>query len=551
MSTLGIFNTTNFQPDAVAMQSFAGAMFKKFPGGQMPLLGFSSQAKTGRLDTHLHTWKIDTQEFPHTETLVEIPAATRGQATVFEVADATQFTQGAVVQVNGTDEQIRVQTVIDETHFLGKRGFGTVPPQVIPAGTELWRISSAFEESSLRPQARTVRSDRPLTNTTQIFRDAWALSGSAAASKLNNYGENPLQKNRKDAALQHAMDLEMSLIWGQRYETVENGQPLRKMDGILSLMRKHAPDNYHQAPAVMTMDMLEEMLDPVFDFNTDAANMNDRLLFCGKVGRRAVNKLGNYSGEKNLVPGQTAFGHRFTEFITTRGNYKVVEHPMFNINAAWSRMILVLDLSTLRTLYMDGRKTAHRSFNNNVNSGADKESVDSGIDAEGGSFLSEMTLELGLPEANAVITNVCDVAATPAPTLPTTYTASLAISHPCEEGAVDGGTQVTISVTTGKASQAFTIVTPNGTQVLTSSGAATELAPETLSFTYTLPAYVKNQTQGLDPFNNSNVYSFFVLNGAGLANVYLNTNTVSACVRDPDDVPQSLSAGSECADVTP
>lgn len=544
MSTLGIFNSTNFEPEAVALQSFQGAVFKRFPGGSMPLLGFTAMTKTGTLDVPTHTWAIEQQEFPHTATTASVAAVAKGTASRIPVADALQFTQGVVIQVNGTQEQIRVQSVIDEFTILGLRGFGTVPPQVIPSGTELWRISTAFEESSLRPQARVSGNNQKLSNVTQIFRDAWAVSGTAAAMKLSKFGENPLTKNRREAAVAHATDMEMNLLFGQRVETVMNGQPLRKMDGILSLMRQYAPENYHLSPSVITMSMLEDMLDPVFDYNTDSTNMNDRVLFGGKIAMKAINKLGNYSGTKNLVPGQTKFGHRFTEFITTRGNYKVMEHPLFNLNPDWSRMVLVLDLSTLKLLNMEGRKTTHSSFNSKVNS-QESASVDAGIDAEGGSFLTELTLEMSLPSANAVITGICDVACEPCPTLPTTYNAAFSISHPCAAGPVAGGTVVTLSITGDKPSQAYNIITPNGVQTLTANGAGSG------SITFTLPAYQENLIQGSEPWGNINVIPFYIANSATLNNVSLSQISVSACIKDPCQEPNALPQGAECVVINP
>ncbi len=108
MSTLGIFNSTNFNPEDVMLQSFQGAVFKRFPGGSMPLLGFTALTKTGTLNVPTHTWKIEQQEFPHTATTASVAAAAKGTASRIPVADATQFTNGVVIQVNGTHEHIRV-----------------------------------------------------------------------------------------------------------------------------------------------------------------------------------------------------------------------------------------------------------------------------------------------------------------------------------------------------------------------------------------------------------------------------------------------------------
>lgn len=543
MSTLGIFGSTNFQPEELQLQSFAGTIFRKFPGGQAPLLGFTSMTKKGSLAVPLHTWQIDQQEFPHTATTAQNAACPAGTAQTFLVQDATQFTEGVVLDVTTTNERLRVVSVVGPFEMVCIRGYGRIPPQVIPAGTELWRIGTSFEESSLRPLARTSSTRRDLTNVTQIFRDAWAISGTAAAMKLSKFGENQLQKNKRDAATQHAVDMEMSMIFGQRYEGVQKGQAVRTMDGIISLMRQYAPESVHNAPSVVTYRMLEDMLDPIFDFNTDATNMNDRVLFCGKVGRKIINDLGRYYGVIQTNMGQTAFGHRFTEFTTTRGHYKVMEHPMFNTRPDWSRMILALDLSTLSTLNLEGRDTYHRSFNKGVNAGEDKGDVDAGIDAEGGSFLTEHTIELGLPEANAVIFGLADAACEPCPTLPTTYQATFTVSRPCVDGAVAGGTVITLNIVGTKAGQVYNIITPTGIAVIAADGSGNGSA------NYTLPGYVDNPMQGVDVWGDVNVHSFGVVASGTTTNISFRAVSATACVSNPCNDPNVINSGDGCLPV--
>lgn len=528
MSTQGIFNSSNFSPEQTSLQSFQGAMFRKFPGGMFPLTGFTSQIKQGSLMVPLHTWETKTQEFPHSAVTAQVASAVRGAVTAIAVQNALIFSEGGLVQAS-TGEQMRVQSITGQFEILVARGFGVVPPQVIPAGTELWQMGTAFEEASLRPQAKSSGNGRKMTNVPQIFRDSWAVSGTAAAAELAKYQESPLATNLAEATFQHAIGQEMALIFGQRYETTYKRQPLRTMDGIISLVKAYAPDNVHVAPKYVTLDMLEDMLDPVFEHNTDIANPNDRLLFVGRAGRKLINKLGKYSGQNNIKSGETKFGHQFTEFITTRGNYKMMEHPLLNLNPEWSRMILCLDLSSLRLLNMNGRKTTHTVFNPQINRGSDTQSVDAGIDATGGSFLTEQTLEVSVPEAHAIIYGICEAAVTPQTALPTTYCAQLEISAPCVAGPVAGGTVVTLTVSGTKLNHAFTLVTPTGLVTMTTDGNGTATT------TYTLPAYQQVTTPGAEVWGNVNPVYFSITTTA--TDTQLSSGIAVACVKAPcDDV---------------
>jgi len=80
-----------------------------------------------------------------------------------------------------------------------------------------------------------------VTNLTQIFRDTWALSGTAAATKVIS-SENPVAKNQTDGGYYHAMAMEKAFLFGQRYMGTRNGQPFHLMDGLVQMIGN--PDFY-------------------------------------------------------------------------------------------------------------------------------------------------------------------------------------------------------------------------------------------------------------------------------------------------------------------
>jgi hypothetical protein len=68
-------------------------------------------------------------------------------------------------------------------------------------------------------------------------------------------------------------------------------------------------------------------------------------------------------------------------------------------------MAVAVDLSTFHLAYLGDRKTSNKEFN------MTGQAVDNGIDAVGGSLLTEMTVEVRNPPANAVITGFTAAAA--------------------------------------------------------------------------------------------------------------------------------------------
>jgi hypothetical protein len=153
---------------------------------------------------------------------------------------------------------------------------------------------------------------------------------------------------------------------------------------------------------------LEGFLDPVFNQATDPKVANERVLFVGGTAHRVINNIGRLNGTYYIADGQTSWGLQFGTFKTTRGTFRVIEHPLFNTNTSWSKMAVAVDLNTFRIAYLGDRKTQNREFNADM---TDVDPVDNGIDAVGGTLTTEATSVIKNPPANAIITNLTAAAA--------------------------------------------------------------------------------------------------------------------------------------------
>ena len=104
--------------------------------------------------------------------------------------------------------------------------------------------------------------------------------------------------------------------------------------------------------------------------------------------------------------GETSFGLQFATFKTSRGTFRMIEHPLFNSNDVWAKMAVAVDLSSIGVAYLNGRQTQNKEFN------ADgKTAQDFGIDAVGGTLTTECTMLVKNPPANAIITGLTAAAA--------------------------------------------------------------------------------------------------------------------------------------------
>lgn len=401
-----IFNGTTMSDSLDARQkkpSFAPQLTRLQPGGVAPLFLLLSKIGSGTALQVKHGFWTETLPFVSLKITADVTAA----ATSIAVTDSSQTIPGQIYQYPKTGENILVTAVADGTHVTVRRAFGNVAAGVMTAAdnVSLYHVGNAYEEASGRPQSQRLQQSY-IDNYTQIFRTGWSISGTAMSEEFyQEAGGNPMGKDKTDAALLHMMDVERNLIFGQKYMNVLNGRPIHTMDGIIALLNQYAPSHVTAAAATTNYDQLETALEPCFD-TVIAGTTNERIGFTGSAGLKVVNGIGRLSGEYQLLDNQTIFGMQFKSFRTTRGIFHLMEHPIFNSNPVWSSMLLAMDLTQLRVMYLAGRKSQHKYW------GANGElATDNSIDAVGGVITSELTLESRNPGACALITGLTKAAA--------------------------------------------------------------------------------------------------------------------------------------------
>lgn len=400
--SVGIFTTNNFTTDMVK-KSFAGMITRLMPQGSAPLFGLTAMLESETAVAIEHGFFTKTMLFP------SLTIGAGGQVaadTTFTVTSTTNVLPGMIMRVDSTGENIIINSVVSGTQVTVTRAVGTVAAADIAAAVVLYQVGNAYEESSLRPNALIINPVR-VTNLTQIFRNTWAVSDTVRAT-LMIAGETNVAESKQDCAAFHAADIEKALFFGQKYQGTRNGQPFRTMDGLINIVgnlanypSSYSAANVFTAGATTNYTQLEGFLDPVFNQATDPKVANERVLFVGGTAKRVLNNIGRLNGTYMMVDGATSWGLQFSTFKTARGTFRVIEHPLFNSNASWSKMAVGVDLSTFRTAYLGDRKTQHKEFNN-----GDATAQDNGIDAVGGTLTTEMTCVVKNPPANTIVYNL-------------------------------------------------------------------------------------------------------------------------------------------------
>ena len=402
--TTGIFNTGNFTTD-LAEPSFAAMITRLMPNGSAPLFALTSMLQSETAVQVEHGFFTKTMIFP--EAKINAGAGYLAGDTTFTVDSTANLLPNMIMRIERTGENVVINSVNSATSISVNRSVGSVAAAAINDDDDIYQVGNAYEESSQRPNANNLIPVR-VTNLTQIFRNTWAISGSAKATNVIA-GESTDAENRQDCAAFHAQDIEKALFFGQKSQGTRNGQPFRTMDGLINITEDTSfyPPIYagvvnsFTAGATTNWTQLEGFLDPVFNQATDPKGAPERVLFCGGAAKKVLNNIGRLNGTYQLMDGQTNFGLQFSTLTISRGKFRIIEHPLFNSNPTWAKMAVGVDLPTFRVAYLNGRKTQNMEFNTSGNQAADN-----GIDAVGGTLTTEMTSVVKNAPANVVIRNL-------------------------------------------------------------------------------------------------------------------------------------------------
>jgi hypothetical protein len=400
--TTGIFNSGMITQD-LARKSFAGMLTRLFPNGNSPLFGLTSMLTSETALQAEHGFFTKTMLFPQ---LTIGAAAQTAVDTIFTVTSSVNIVPGMVMRVDSTGENVLINGIVSPTQVSVQRGIGSTAAAVIAGGTNLYQVGSAFEEASLRPNALAINPVR-VTNLTQIFRNTWAISDSARATQVIA-GDTNVAENRQDCAAFHAVDIEKAIFFGQKFSGTRNGQPFRTMDGIYSIVSNLAyyPPSYSSvnvtvAGGTTNYTQFETAFDPCFNQATDPKVANERVMFVGGTAKKVINNIGRLNGTYYMVSGMTDWGLQFDTIKIARGTFRVIEHPLFNTNASWSKLAIAVDLSSFSLAYLGDRKTQNKEFNLDA-----ADVADNGIDAVGGTLTTELTTVIKNPPAYGIMTNL-------------------------------------------------------------------------------------------------------------------------------------------------
>lgn len=357
---------------------FASGILQIYPNGSAPMFALTAGMESKPATDVVVTWFEENHISGRTDVNGLV---TDGDGTGFILDDASSYVPGVIVLVEETGEYLFINNVVGNTVTV-QRGFADSSPVTIDNTMHFQRIGTATEEASERPVA-VANLGYPRFNYTQIFRNAWDISGTAKAVEWHTGSQ--IAKSRADAGLFHAEDIERSIIWGRKSIGVMNNKPFRTMDGI----NTQITSNVVASVGGVSWADFKVWMRTVFAKNIKG-KPNERIGYTSNLGIAILNDLVEMNSQLNIETGQGEFGIRVTRFISPFGTISFLTHPLMNESEAWQGDMYIYHPGAIRTRYL--RRTKVKDYNE-----------DQGKDSDFGVYTTELCAEYHAEETGMKI----------------------------------------------------------------------------------------------------------------------------------------------------
>ncbi len=324
-------------------QDLSARVLMTGPGGMAPLLALSAGMPSESAPQTSFSW-IEDEHISGNQVVV-----TGGNtvATSITMDDAGLWQVGTILLEEVTGEYMLVTGIAGAVVTI-VRGHGGTTAATITAGDTIQSVGSAFAEGSDRP-APVSQKGEERTNYVQIFKNGWAITGTAASVKYLTGDQTA--NNRELCFNYHAEDIERAMLWGRKGIRLINGMQMRTTNGILAQIEQYGgivqTANSNTVPGQLSLVDLQNFMRRIFDVQAKGMP-NERLAFCGSLLLELIQRMVNMDTQYQIESKETEYGIMVSTINGFNGRLKLVTHPMMVENTIWQRELYVLHPGMLK-----------------------------------------------------------------------------------------------------------------------------------------------------------------------------------------------------------
>ena len=280
--------------------------------------------------------------------------------------------------------------------------------------------AGAAPEGAERPNA-IAQDPVKYHNYTQIMRTPLSITNTNKATRLRT--GIGYQEKKRDCLDYHSTEIEKNILYGVRSITTsaENGQPLRTMDGVTTILTRENDANSHgnveafgHAAPYATSAWLSTSVTGLSSNPNGMVWLNKKLEiimrygrpnkvgFCGSGALLGIQQLAQAGGHINITPTTTEFGIQVLRWITPFGVVDLRTHPLLTQNPQWRNDLIILEPDSVmwRPLVGNG-ENRDTHYIDDPGKGANR-----GVDATQEEYLTEASIELHHPLKHGYLSRV-------------------------------------------------------------------------------------------------------------------------------------------------
>lgn len=373
---------------------FQSAVLQYFPTGQAAFTAISSGIPDeGAGDTTFH-WNEDAHISGRQE------CVSGGLTNTIVVEDGSFYIPNQLLLVEQTGEILFVQGAAGNTLTV-LRGLSGTTPTSISNQNSVQLIGSAHEESSEKPVA-VAQQGAPRSNVTHIFRNAWAVSGTAKAVRVQT--GDLVARNRQQCMMYHSEDMERAFLFSRKHVGTLNNKQFRLTDGIIAQIEKYggivtsAASDSGQGPVSGSLH-LQDFYDwtrRIFETNVKG-QPNERIVYNGNIALQALQQATIADSSYEITAMETEVGIKVMKVCTPFGDLKFMTHAMMNENPTWTSELYALHPGGLK------RRTLRPTFPDEYDRNGTRAN---GIDADEGLITTEMGVQAGGTRTMGIYRNI-------------------------------------------------------------------------------------------------------------------------------------------------
>lgn len=364
------------------------------PGGMAPMLALSSGMPRETTANTAFTW-IEDEHISGNQAVV---TGGNSAAVTIVVDDVGIWTTNTILMNQNTGEYLFVTNIDDTTNTITiLRGYGGTTPATITAADRLQSVGTAFAEGSGRPDPVTQKGEER-TNYVQIFKNGWAITGTANA--ITWVTGSQMARNRELCFAYHAEDIERAILWGRKGVRVVAGKQLRTTNGILAQIEDYGgiveSATHGGQSGKYSLKDLQNFLRRIFD--KQAKGMpNERVAFCGSAFLELIQHMVMLDAQLQIESKETEYGIMVTTIHGYNGRLKLMTHPMMVENSIWNQELYVFHPGMIK------RRIKRDSWSEQFDS---KKQNNNGVDAIEGYLAIEMGIEARGTQLMGILRNV-------------------------------------------------------------------------------------------------------------------------------------------------